>query len=260
MQKHKRKQGKIYIGTSGWAYQHWKDVFYPQDLQGSKYLHFYIKKFKTVEINSSFYHLPREDTFQKWYQETPKDFIFSVKASRYLTHLKRLKNCQEPLEIFLKRISLLKKKLGVTLFQMPPSFRAKPKILEDFLKLLLKSRKKLLPKFNLRTSFELRHKDCFCKEIYNLLKRYNMALCFADTPIYPCEEIETADFIYLRLHGHAQLYASCYSKSQLKEWAKKIKKWQTKKKDVYCYFDNDTQGYAVKNALELIEYVDSFKE
>lgn len=263
---------KIYIGTSGWAYEHWRDIFYPKNVSSSRYLDFYTKKFKTVEINSSFYHLPKESTFQKWYQETPKHFLFSVKASRFITHIKRLKDCQKSLEVFLKRAFLLREKLGPILFQMPPGFKAEAEGLKKFLNYFSKykstgQRKKFMTtpqkarsvtqseinNLLLRITFEFRHKNCFKKEIYDILRKHNIALCFADTPNYPYAEEETADFIYLRLHGHIQLYASCYSKVELKKWAEKIKKWRAKGKDIYCYFDNDAQGFAVKNALELLE-------
>jgi uncharacterized protein YecE (DUF72 family) len=173
-----------------------------------------------------------------------------------------LKDCQESLDNFLKRTFLLKEKLGPILFQMPPSFKGESERLKSFLEYFVKitdyprvvaSLRLRLPHNNnqLRAVFELRRQDCFREEIYQILKKYNIALCFADTPDYPYQEEETADFIYLRLHGHKKLYASCYSKAEIKKWAEKIKKWQAKGKDVYCYFDNDAQGFATKNALEL---------
>jgi uncharacterized protein YecE (DUF72 family) len=178
------KKPFVKIGTSGWVYSHWQNSFYPKGIKTPKYLFFYIQKFDTVEINSSFYHLPLESTFLKWYKETPKNFLFSVKALRFISHVKKLKDCQEPLEIFLKRAFLLKEKLGPILFQMPPSFKARPEILENFLKLFEKFKRKA-PNPPLRVVFEFRNKDCFKKEIFEILKKYKAALCFADSPCYP---------------------------------------------------------------------------
>ena len=238
------KKGKVFIGTSGWAYNHWIDVFYPEDLKQKDWLDFYIKHFSTVELNASFYHLPKPKTFSNWREKTSKDFIFAVKASRFITHVKKLRNCKEPWQRFIDAAKNLKENLGPILFQLPPFLKANPKVLEDFLEIL--SKKKYL------YTLELRHKSWFCDEIYKILKKYNVALCIADSPHWPTEEIITSNFVYIRFHGGQILYGSEYSLKELKAWARKIKKWLKQKLDVYVYFNNDAQGFAVKNARQLV--------
>lgn len=233
----------IYIGTSGWSYQHWYNgVFYPTNLEKGKELEYYAAKFKTVEINSTFYHLPREITWKNWVKRTPKDFIFSVKGSRFITHILKLDNPSDPLDNLLNGSAKLENKLGPTLFQFPPQFQLDLDRLEKFVKLLPKKR---------RFTFEFRHSSWFTNKVYELLKTNNIALTISDTPIYPLEEKVTTDFVYIRLHGSVKLYASSYTPPQLEEWAKKIKRWSGKGSDVYVYFDNDAYGYAPKNAEEL---------
>jgi uncharacterized protein YecE (DUF72 family) len=233
---------KICIGTSGFSYPHWeKGVFYPLDLPKSKQLEYYTEHFQTVELNNPFYHLPLAKTFEGWEQRTPNDFIFAVKASRYISHIKKLKDCRQPWRLFISRAEKLKEKLGPILFQLPPGWQANLKRLGEFLKILP-------PKY--QYSFEFRHQSWFNQEIYQLLKKYNIALCLADSPDWPYREELTADFIYLRLHGRHSLYFSKYTERELKKWAVKIKKW-LKNKDVYVYFNNDTVGYAIKNAQTL---------
>lgn len=238
---------RFFIGTSGFSYLHWRGNFYPEDLPSSKYLEYLTKIFNSVEINSSFYYLPQEKTFINWQKRTPKNFIFSVKASRFITHRKKLKDCKEPLKLFLKRARLLKKKLGVILFQFPPNFKKNLKRFKEFTKLLLKYTPHQY--YGAGYTFEFRHPSWFCQEIYSLLKNHNFALTISDTPDYPLIEEYTASFAYFRFHGHKRLYTSNYSLKELKTWSQKIKK--LKAKEVYIYFDNDAYGYAPKNAQTL---------
>ncbi|MBZ9569715.1 DUF72 domain-containing protein [Patescibacteria group bacterium] len=253
---------KLFIGTSGWVYSHWKGIFYPEDLPSKDKLKYFSQHFKTTEVNYSFYHLPRPTTYQNWYLQTPEDFLFAVKTSRFITHIKRLKGVKEALKIFIENALNLKEKLGPILFQFPPSFHATPenlKRLENFLKFITKTP---YPKpHTLKFAFEFRHKSWCNKEVYNLLKKYNVAWVIADSPRYPKEEVVTADFIYIRMHGSKVLFASKYTKKELKDLAQKIKKWLTcpepgrrKTCDVYCYFNNDFQGFAIENAKELSAY------
>lgn len=230
---------KIFIGTSGWSYGHWEGIFYPEDLKQNEKLVYYAQYFDTVEINSSFYHLHRPATYANWYKKTPKDFLFAVKGSRFISHVKKMNQPQEPLKNFFDSIKPLKEKQGPILWQFPPNFKLNLERLKNFIKFLNKKYK---------YTFEFRHESWFCQEVYNLFKKHNISLCLASTPSYPYEEVITANFVYCRLHGSKSLYASKYTPSELKEWAKKIKKW---KKTCYIYFDNDAQGYAVENALEL---------
>jgi uncharacterized protein YecE (DUF72 family) len=243
---------KIYIGTSGWQYYHWRSIFYPENLPSKDWLTYYSQNFKTVEINSSFYHLPRKKTFENWASKVPENFLFAVKVWRRITHLKKLKNVKEDFKNFFERSESLKEKFGPLLFQFPPSFKATEnnvKKLKDFLKFIRENKSLNLKDKHL--AFEFRHQSWFNKKIYQLLKSYNTALCWADTPYYPYEEVVTADYVYIRLHGHTKLYASKYSKEELKNYAKKIKKLIKEGKTVYVYFDNDAFGYAIQNALEL---------
>ena len=251
------KEKRIFIGTSGWNYWHWKNVFYPENLKSEELLPYYAKYFSTVEINSSFYHLPREKTFLNWQEKVPKNFLFSVKVWRRITHLKKLKDIKDDLKTFWQRALALGEKLGPLLFQFPPSFKADKitiKRLEELGKFIRRNfwsnsdRIKKEP-----IAFEFRHQSWFSEKIYKILKKYNFSLCWADTPYYPYQEVITADYVYLRLHGHEKLYASKYTEKQLKDYAKKIKELVKNKKIVYCYFDNDAYGYAIENALELKE-------
>ena len=245
-------KGKLFIGTSGWVYGHWEGIFYPEDLPSKDKLKYFSQHFKTAEINYSFYHLPRPTTYQNWYNQTPEDFLFAVKASRFITHIKRLQGVKEAWEQFIENALNLKEKLGPILFQFPPSFRIDLKRLESFLKILSK---------DYRYAFEFRHKSWCDKKIYSLLKKHNVAWVIADSPSCPIlrpgsgqeAEVVTADFIYIRMHGSKVLFASKYTNEELEDLAQKIKKWLKQKIDVYCYFNNDAYGYAIKNAKELLE-------
>jgi uncharacterized protein YecE (DUF72 family) len=257
------KERKIYIGTSGWTYSDWIGKFYPSNLPSNKRLVFYSKYFKTVEVNYSFYHLPRVSTYQKWFEKTPKDFIFAIKASRFITHIKRLQNVDDAWKQFLENTLVLKEKLGPILFQFPPSFKADKENLQR-----LKSFLKLLSDYSLPTThyplnslptthyplkyaFEFRHQTWCDKKIYDLLKKYKSAWVIADSSRYPKTETTTIDFVYIRMHGPGIMFASKYSKKELEKLAQKIKHWQKEGKDVYVYFNNDFSGYAVENAKEL---------
>jgi len=240
-------KAKLFIGTSGFSYSHWEDgVFYPKDLPKTKELEYLSRKFNTVEINSSFYHLPSEKSFCSWKKRTPKDFIFSLKVSRYITHIKKLSNCQKEWRDFLKRALLLEKKLGPFLFQLPPSFKKDTERLKSFIELLEKTAS------SFRFVFEFRHPSWFSKDVYEVLKRGgNTALCFIDSPRWESEEVVTADFVYIRMHGSKSLYSSNYSQKELKSLAEKIRDYLKKGLDVYVYFNNDAFGFAPKNAFYL---------
>jgi len=249
------KLGKLYIGTSGWVYGHWEGIFYPNDLPSKDKLKYYSQYFKTAEVNYSFYHLPRPATYQKWYSQTPADFIFAVKASKFITHIKRLKGVKTAWKTFLENALNLKEKLGPILLQFPPSFRATEdnvKRLENFLKDI---RNKIAMAELLRIAMEFREKTWCNQKIYNLLKRYNVAWVIADSPRYPRADEVTADFIYIRMHGSQTMFSSKYTKKELSLLAEKIKKWQKQGIDIYCYFNNDLHGYAIENARELLEFL-----
>jgi len=247
-------KSNLFIGTSGWVYSHWDGIFYLEDLPSKDKLKYFSQHFKTTEINYSFYHLPRPSTYQKWYSQVPADFIFAVKTSRFITHIKRLNGVQKAWRQFLENALYLKEKLGPILFQFPPSFKVNTENaqrLENFLKTINNQQ---LTINNLRFAFEFRHQSWCNKKVYNLLKKYNIAWVIADSPSYPKAEVVTANFIYIRLHGSKVLFTSNYTKKELSSLAQKIKKWLKQNLDVYAYFNNDFSGYAIENARTLMGY------
>jgi uncharacterized protein YecE (DUF72 family) len=236
------------IGTSGYNYPHWwNGVFFPSDLPQKKWLPYYAHYFATVELNVSFYRLPTREAFEGWYQRTPKSFLFAVKGSRFITHVKRLKECRELLSSLLDRASELKEKLGAMLWQLPPRFDFQKERLEEFCVLL-----STLPRSKtLHHTFEFRDPSWFCQEAFRLLEEFNFSFCIAHGSGLPFVEAVTSDLVYLRLHGGEVLYGSNYSDQELKQWAEKITGWREKGKTVFVYFNNDAFGFAVRNAITL---------
>ncbi|OAQ20325.1 DUF72 domain-containing protein [Thermosulfurimonas dismutans] len=233
---------EIRIGTSGWNYRHWRGIFYPKKLPTRKWLSYYSQYFDTVEVNSTFYGTPKKETLARWLEETPEGFLFAVKASRFITHLKRLKAVGEALERFFESLSPLYPKLGVILFQLPPSLKYEPELMEEFLS--------LIPR-DFSVTLEIRNSSFHNRDFLRQLERYGVALCLSDTAgRYPSLlEVITADFTYIRLHGSRSLYRSCYTQEELSAWAEKIRAFSVQK--VYVYFDNDSLGWAPENALRL---------
>jgi uncharacterized protein YecE (DUF72 family) len=240
------KKGKIYIGTSGWHYKHWKGTFYPAEIKDAEQFSYYSRYFDTVEINNSFYRLPSAKTFEGWKKASPKGFLFAVKASRYITHMKKLKADGRSLRSFFTRANKLQEKTGPILFQLPPKWNINTERLADFL-----SR---LPKGD-RYTFEFRNHTWYNNEVYELLKKYNCAFCVYELEHHLSPVEVTADFVYIRLHGPGNKYQGSYTSVALKKWAKRCLQWQKDKKDVYVYFDNDQEGYAAFNAQQLIKLV-----
>ena len=235
-----------YIGTSGWHYNHWVGVFYPQDLPDGTYLEYYADHFGTAEINNSFYRLPEKKTVVRWRDAVPEDFAFSVKASHYLTHMKKLKDPREPLERLLDRVSILGTKLGPILFQLPPRWRLNPERLEGLLE--------ILPEHH-RYAFEFRDPSWFEDRIYGLLAERGASLCVYDLDGKTSPKEVTADFAYVRLHGPDCPYRGRYGAERLAGWAGTFSAWLKEGLDVYCYFDNDEAGYAVQDALRLQQMI-----
>lgn len=201
------------IGTSGWNYAHWRGRFYPEKLPASKWLAHYATRFDTVECNATFYRLPSEKTFQNWKASTPEGFVWALKASRFITHYRRLQDVQGPLEEFLSRARLLGKKLGPVLFQLPPSLCYDKVLFEDFAS--------LLSPFS-QVAVEVRHRSWIDDRFFRQLQAYGLAFCVSDTAgRYPFHEAVTADFVYIRLHGSHKLYASSYSEAELHLWAER---------------------------------------
>jgi uncharacterized protein YecE (DUF72 family) len=236
------KGGKIYIGTSGWHYRHWIGTFYPAGTKSEHQFDYYKQHFNTVEINNSFYKLPAAETFSGWKKNSPEDFLFVVKASRYITHQKKLTDPRATTERFFARVKFLRKKLGPILFQLPPTWKVNVERLRNFLQILPK-------KF--RYVFEFRNSTWYSDEVVNLLKEYNCAFCIYELAGHRSPLHVTADFVYIRLHGPGEKYRGSYTRQQLKAWALRCRKWQKEKVDVFVYFDNDQMGYAAFNAQVL---------
>lgn len=245
----------VFIGTSGYSYPHWQGVFYPEGLPSRKWLWFYASLFNTVELNVTFYRLPRDSTFQNWYRTTAPDFSFVLKGSRLVTHRKRLAEPAEAVAIFFSRAALLKEKLAAVLWQLPPGMQADSGRLGEFCRVL---REHPVAR-DVRHAFEFRHQSWFTDRIYAVLQEFGFALCIADAPRWPCIEEVTGDFVYYRFHGPERLYASCYSAEELTRWAEKMAAHLTAGRDVYAYFNNDAAGHAAANARELKELLAAFK-
>lgn len=241
-----KRSGSVYIGTSGWSYNHWRGAFYPPELPQTQWLTYYTTHFQTVEINNSFYQLPHQATFAEWQTKTPDGFLFAVKASRYITHMKKLREVQAPLTTLLTRADALGNKLGPILFQLPPRWAFNAERLAAFLALLPRQQ---------RFTFEFRDATWFTEQTYELLAASRVAFCIYELAGKFSPQIVTADFTYMRLHGPASAYQGQYTPAVLQTWAEQITHWRQQNKDVYCYFDNDQAGYAVQDAQRLRTFV-----
>jgi len=229
-----------YLGTSGWYYEHWAGRFYPEGLAKSKWLPYYCTRFNTVEVNASFYRLPSEKMVAGWRDKTPEGFVFTFKGSRVVTHLKKLKGTSEYLARFYDRIGVVGGKLGVVLWQLPPSMKCDLSVLEGFLVELRR---------DIRQVIEFRHESWFRPEVYALLERYGVGLCIISSPKMPVVVKTTAPFAYIRWHGNALMFISNYRREELEEWARQIRSLAVE--DVYGYFNNDAFAFAPLNCLEL---------
>ncbi len=240
------KRGQIWVGTSGWSYDHWIGPFYPKGTAASAFLPFYARRFASVEINSTFYGLPKSATLQSWLAQTPSGFLFACKASRYITHMKKLKDPEAGLASFLAAIEPLGPKLGPILFQLPPRWRLNAARLEEFLQALSPQQ---------RYAFEFRDASWFADETCALLERYGAAFCCYDLAGWQSPREVTSDYCYVRLHGPADAYAGCYDDAALADWSQQLLTWSNAGHDCYCYFDNDEKGYAARNARRLLEFL-----
>jgi uncharacterized protein YecE (DUF72 family) len=234
----------IRVGCSGWNYKHWRNgVFYPPKLPPRKWLEHYARYFDTVEVNATFYRLPRESAVANWVAQTPPEFVFTVKMSRYVTHVKRLRELGPSLELFYRTIAPLVEspKLGPVLWQLPPTFKRDDERLAQALAQLLPG----------RHAFEFRDPSWFADEVYALLREHGAALVIGDDPRRPFQShVLTADWTFVRFHHGSRGRNGNYSQSELDEWAGRVKSW-SENGDVYAYFNNDWEGYAVNNALDL---------
>jgi len=237
----------IYIGTSGWFYKGWKDIYYPSDLPPNNWFEFYAKDFNTVEINSTFYRGAKKSNLRRWKKKAPEGFVFTLKAFRVITHLKKLKNAQEEVESFLNEASVLEKNLGSILFQLPPSLKCSPELLKEFID-------KLPSGF--RFAFEFRHKSWFeSKEIEEILREKNCAFVIVSAPKFPETVKITADWAYIRFHGKDKWYDYLYSEKEMKYWASIINEIKKDLTNIFVYFNNDTHAYAIQNAKLLRELI-----
>jgi uncharacterized protein YecE (DUF72 family) len=294
-----RIAGTTRIGISGWRYAGWRGIFYPNDLPQRSELEFAARAFHSVEINGSFYSLQRPESYARWYRETPADFVFSVKGSRYITHMLRLKEIERPLaNFFASGLLNLREKLGPILWQFPASVRFDRAQFEHFFDLLprdtgealalarrrdarMRGRSRLAidRERALRHAVEIRHQSFVDRSFVALLRRYPIALVVADTAgKWPYGEDVTADFVYIRLHGEQELYASEYTEESLDRWANRIRAWSRgsepedaqrisdrpprarRSRDVYCYFDNDAKVKAPFDARRLIAKLELTRE
>lgn len=284
--------GSIRIGISGWRYKPWRGDFYPEGLKQKNELWFASRAVSSIEINGSFYALQRPHSYADWYQQTPDDFVFSVKAPRFITHIKRLREVEAPLaNFFASGVLGLNEKLGPMLWQFPPTFRFDAALFEAFLAQLphdseqaAQLAEKCEPRMEgrslihtdhkraLRHAVEIRHESFVDASFVELLRRYRVALVVADTAgKWPYREDLTSDFLYLRLHGDKQLYTSGYSEAALRRWKSRIERWSAgsqpddahlisdrsassrRSRDLYCYFDNDVKVRAPYDARRLID-------
>ena len=266
----------VRIGISGWTYPRWRGTFYPRGLPQRQELRYASERMNSVEINGSFYSLQRRSSFEAWAASVPEDFVFAVKGGRFITHMKKLSGIETPLANFLASgVLALDQKLGPILWQLPPSLGFNADRMDAFLAQLPRSAgsaaaiathhdqripddraltKAVHPRYRLRHAIEPRHESFRTPEFYRLLRRYKMALVISDNPgKWPIFTEITTDLMYLRLHGHDQLYVSGYSDQELDDWAAKIRSWTERGCDVYVYFDNDAKVHAPFDAMSLME-------
>jgi uncharacterized protein YecE (DUF72 family) len=278
------------IGISGWTYAPWRGTFYPDDLAHKRELEYASRKLNSIEINGTFYSLQRPETFQRWYEQTPDEFLFAVKGSRYITHMRRLRDVKTPLaNFFASGILLLREKLGPFLWQFPPNLAFDEERFDEFFDLLprdTESAARLARRHDermegrahtraegkrpLRHAVEIRHESFRDEKFIRLLRRRKIALVIADTAgRWPLMEDITAGFVYIRLHGDKQIYVSGYTPRALDRWADRIRRWQRgsepadarkaldvkppprKSRDIHVYFDNDVKVRAPRDAMNL---------
>jgi uncharacterized protein YecE (DUF72 family) len=240
------KRASIHIGTSGWQYKHWKGTFYPAELKQAEWFGYYLQHFDTVEINNSFYRLPSADTFAGWRKKVPATFLYAVKASRFITHMKKLKVDAAAIQQFFDHADQLKSRQGPILFQLPPGWKVNTERLADFLAALPKKH---------HFAFEFRNPTWYTEEVYALLRKYKCAFCIYELAGHMSPMPITAKFTYIRLHGPGDKYQGNYSNAALQKWAEQCRAWQEKGISVFVYFDNDQAGYAAFNAQQLLMLV-----
>ena len=239
--------GQAFIGTSGWSYQHWRERFYPAGVPERRWLEYFAGEFPTVELNSTFYHDPKPETYDGWRERTPASFVFAVKMSRFITHRRLLAEAGEPLDRFLVGARRLAEKLGPVLVQLPPTLERDDLLLARFLGLLRESPAGR----DLRYAFEFRHPSWLVEEVYQLLAGARVSLCWNDYGGVGVSGVVTADFIYLRRHGAGGRYTGCYSDEALAEDARLLAQHLKEGRDAFAHFNNDARAFATENARTL---------
>jgi len=238
--------GVVRIGTSGWEYDHWRGTFYPRDLPKRRWLEHYAEHFDTVELNASFYRLPSAGTFGRWGTRVPSDFRFAVKASRYLTHVRRLREPQEPLDRLWSSARRLGDRLGPVLYQLPPRWRPNADRLAAFLAALPADGGQAI---------EFRDRRWYRPEILELLRAAGVALCLHDMSASAPEPVPLGPCVYVRFHGAGRRYGGRYPDEAIAAWAERIARWSVEGRSVWAYFNNDAEGHAVTDAVRLREAV-----
>jgi uncharacterized protein YecE (DUF72 family) len=231
----------IHIGTSGWSYNHWQGILYPERTSGPKRLKYYLQRYDTVEVNNTFYRWPPDEVFARWKEQLPEGFLMTIKASRVLTHNKKLNEPEPWIERMTSGVQQLGDRLGVLLVQLPPQWKCNYERLKYFLQ--------QSPPW-LKIAVEFRHPSWHTEDIFALLEEYGAAYCVTSGAGLPCLLRATAPFVYVRFHGPDQqhLYAGSYSDDDLRWWADRIREWQAQGREVWGYFNNDGYGHAVRNA------------
>ncbi len=238
-----KRHRRIHIGTSGWSYTSWRGPFFPKDVMVKHHLAYYATQFDTAELNGVFYRTPSLEAVRGWHDQTPDGFIFAWKASKFITHWKRLsERSVNSLELIEERLDILGEKAGPVLFQLPQRFEANAERLRSFLTLLAPKR---------RYAFEFRHTSWYTNEIFTILRKSDIALCISDHHHAPAPWIATASFVYVRGHGPGGKYHGNYSDAELRQWTRHIAQWRKQRREVFVYFDNDQKSAAPADALRL---------
>lgn len=244
---HQAHESRIWVGTSGWSYDGWRGPLYPGNLPKQDWLRYYGAQFSSAEINASFYRTPSEETVRTWRRDTPRDFLFAWKASKFMTHWKRLlPTCANSIALMQTRLRLLGPKLGVVLFQLPHRFRKDTGRLQDFFH--------MLPR-RYRYAFEFRDQAWYSADVFELLHRFDVALCISDHADAPAPWEATASHVYVRGHGPSGRYQGSYSAKTLRRWAEAVVRWQSERREVFVYFDNDQKAAAPRDARRLTRMV-----
>lgn len=241
--------GEVYIGTSGWSYEEWKDDFY-RKVPRSRWLEHYGEQFGALEINATFYRLQSEGTLASWANRTPRDFVFCAKGHRYLTHMTGLKGAEAAVRRTRDNMQALGEKLRVVLWQFPASFQREMGVFGEFVEVLEREWSQV------RHAVELRHPSWMDEEVAELLSEKRIGVCQADAPDFRLWDVVTTDFVYVRLHGHTRKYISSYRGELLEEWAEKLRGWRREGLDAYVFFDNTAEGAAPRDARRLREILD----